>query len=38
MDKKRFFTSGQIAGIVICILLGVVCTVGLVAEQIAKGV
>ena len=36
MDKKRFFTSGQIAGIVICILLGVACTVGLVAAQIAK--
>ena len=38
MDKKRFFTSGQIAGIVICILLGVACTVGLVAAQIAKAI
>lgn len=36
MEKKRFFTGAQVAGIIIFILVGVACTVGLTMAQIAK--
>ena len=36
MEKKRFFTGTQIAGIIIFILVGLTCTIGLIMAQIAK--
>ncbi|MBS6580659.1 MAG: hypothetical protein KH357_13745, partial [Clostridiales bacterium] len=36
MEKKRFFTGIQIAGIIIFILVGLTCTIGLIMAQIAK--
>ena len=36
MEKKRFFTGTQIAGIIIFILVGLTCTSGLIMAQIAK--
>lgn len=36
MEKKHFFSGGQIAGMIFCFLIGIVCTVALIAAQAAK--